>query len=168
MKKGTVIIIKDIKMNLIDLTITKNNEETKGSLFGGGSNVDTEALMFTLTVPIYAGGAVSSKVRETLNLQYKAKDELEQALSQAGDDSIVPHLVSKSLIDAGAESQFDLPRVRDQRTLRISSSEDALAAGRACRDRFEEPRWRAFEADVGWFRSRLQSTHWHAILRDDS
>ena len=49
-------------------------------MFGGGSEVDTRTMMFTLTVPIYAGGAVVSKVRETLNLQYKAQDELEQTL----------------------------------------------------------------------------------------
>ena len=64
----------------LDLTMTQNNQETKGSLFGGGSEVDTRTVMFTLTVPVYAGGAVVSKVRETLNLQYKAQDELEQTL----------------------------------------------------------------------------------------
>jgi len=64
----------------LDLTVTKNEQETKGSLFGGGSKVDTQAVMFTLTLPVYSGGAVVSKVRETLNLQYKAKDELEQTL----------------------------------------------------------------------------------------
>jgi len=64
----------------LDLTMTQNNQETEGSLFGGGSEVDTRTMMFTLTVPIYAGGAVVSKVRETLNLQYKAQDELEQTL----------------------------------------------------------------------------------------
>ena len=85
-RSGVAVSLQEVRRQrgghypTLDLTITKNNEETKGSLFGGGSNVDTEALMFTLTVPIYAGGAVSSKVRETLNLQYKAKDELEQTL----------------------------------------------------------------------------------------
>jgi outer membrane protein len=31
-----------------------------------------------MTVPLYSGGAVSSKVRETVNLHFKAKDDLEQ------------------------------------------------------------------------------------------
>lgn len=62
----------------LDLVFTQNNRETQGSLFGGGSEVDTQDLLLRMTLPIYSGGAVSSKVRETLNLHNKAKDELEQ------------------------------------------------------------------------------------------
>jgi outer membrane protein len=62
----------------LDAVFTQNNSQTKGSLFGGGSNVDTQTVLLQMTVPIYAGGAVSSKVRETENLYNKSKDELEQ------------------------------------------------------------------------------------------
>nr|WP_232055190.1 TolC family protein [Vibrio taketomensis] len=41
--------------------------------------MDTTTVMLQLNVPLYAGGAVSSKVRETENLFSKSKDELEQA-----------------------------------------------------------------------------------------
>ena len=70
------------------------------------------------------------------------------------------------LVDSGVESQFDMPRIRDQRTLRFAAAEDALAMGRACQQRFTAPRWRAFEADVGWFGGRMQRSDWHAIFRD--
>jgi outer membrane protein len=62
----------------IDLVFTQNNSETQGSLFGGGSEVDTQEVQLKMTVPLYSGGAVSSKVRETVNLHFKAKDDLEQ------------------------------------------------------------------------------------------
>jgi len=60
----------------LDLTFRRNQRETKGSLFGGGSDVETEDLMFQLNVPIFAGGAVSSKAREAAELHNKSKEEL--------------------------------------------------------------------------------------------
>ncbi len=63
----------------LDLVAAYNKNDTDGSLFGGGSEVDTTTVMLQLNVPLYAGGAVSSKVRETENLFSKSKDELEQA-----------------------------------------------------------------------------------------
>ncbi|WP_415883360.1 TolC family outer membrane protein [Neptuniibacter sp. QD34_54] len=60
----------------LDFVFSQNARETEGSLFGGGSEVDTQDMMLKLTVPIYAGGAVSSKVREAVELHNKAQDEL--------------------------------------------------------------------------------------------
>ncbi|OEF08583.1 hypothetical protein A1QI_16290 [Vibrio genomosp. F10 str. 9ZB36] len=62
----------------LDFVASYNKSETEGSLFGGGSEVDTSTYMVQLNIPIYAGGAVSSKVRETENLYNKSKDELEE------------------------------------------------------------------------------------------
>lgn len=62
-----------------DFVFTQNNSETDGSLFGGGSEVDTQTFLVQMTLPLYAGGAVSSKVRETESLYNKSKDELELA-----------------------------------------------------------------------------------------
>jgi outer membrane protein len=44
------------------------NKETKGSLFGGGSNTSTYDLMFRLNIPLYEGGLVSSRTREAANM----------------------------------------------------------------------------------------------------
>ena len=60
-----------------DFVFTQNNSETDGSLFGGGSEVDTQTFLVQMTLPLYAGGAVSSKVRETESLYNKSKDDLE-------------------------------------------------------------------------------------------
>jgi len=62
----------------LDFVATMNNNDTQGSLFGGGSEVETTEMLVKLTVPIYSGGAVSSKVRESVNLHLKAQEELEQ------------------------------------------------------------------------------------------
>ena len=61
----------------LDFVYSQNTSETQGSLFGGGSEVETTDMMVKLTVPIYAGGAVSSKVREAVELHNKSQDELE-------------------------------------------------------------------------------------------
>lgn len=71
----------------LDLVVTQQTRETQGSLFGGGSEVDTQDILLKFTLPIYSGGAVSSKVRETINLHNKAKDELEQEWRKAGRET---------------------------------------------------------------------------------
>lgn len=61
----------------LDLVYTTNERVTTGSVFDGANDIDTEDLLIKLTVPIYAGGAVSSKVRESVELHNKAQDELQ-------------------------------------------------------------------------------------------
>ncbi|MBO9481008.1 TolC family outer membrane protein [Salinisphaera sp. G21_0] len=70
-----------------DLVVTQSARETGGSLFGGGSEVDSRDVLFQMTLPIYSGGAVSSKVRESINRHYKAQDELELALRQVAREA---------------------------------------------------------------------------------
>ena len=48
----------------LDAVLRKSNRDTQGTLFGGGSEVETQELMLRLSVPLYAGGSVSSKTRE--------------------------------------------------------------------------------------------------------
>lgn len=60
----------------LDLVYTTNQRVTTGSVFDGANDIDTEDMLLKLTVPIYAGGAVSSKVRESVELHNKAQDEL--------------------------------------------------------------------------------------------
>jgi outer membrane protein len=56
----------------LDFKFDLNNTDTKGSLFGGGSNTTNYVLMFKLNIPIYEGGLISSKTREASNLQQSA------------------------------------------------------------------------------------------------
>ncbi len=61
----------------LDFEARKNRRDTDGSLFGGGSNVDTREYMIKLHVPIYAAGKVKSRVREANQLYLKVKQEIE-------------------------------------------------------------------------------------------
>lgn len=50
--------------------------DTKGSLFGGGSDTTTYNFMLKLSVPLYEGGMVSSKTREAAGLHQGALQEM--------------------------------------------------------------------------------------------
>jgi len=76
------------------------------------------------------------------------------------------HCTLMALIESGVESRFELPRVRDQRTLRFHTSDSALAAARQCRAGFEDARWRAFAHDVAWFNHRFVPKHWRLVFED--
>lgn len=60
----------------LDLSFNYNYNDTDGSLFGGGSEVETQEVMVSVNVPIFSGGLVSSRVREASALFKRARDEL--------------------------------------------------------------------------------------------
>lgn len=60
----------------VDLVGRFNNRDTDGSLFGGGSEVETTEVLLTAKVPLYQGGYVSSRTREAKYLLKAAKREL--------------------------------------------------------------------------------------------
>lgn len=64
----------------LDLELSYGDRNTQGSLFGGGSEVQTQEINVGLNIPIYSGGIVSSRVRESIELLSKAEQELELEL----------------------------------------------------------------------------------------
>jgi len=60
----------------IDLVGRYNNKDTEGSLFGGGSDVDSTDILLQLNVPLYQGGYVNSRVREAKYHLSAASQEL--------------------------------------------------------------------------------------------
>ncbi|MCK4501769.1 MAG: TolC family outer membrane protein [Desulfuromonadales bacterium] len=60
----------------LDLVGRYNNEDTSGSLFGGASEVETTEIMLQFNLPLYQGGAVSSKVREAKQHAKMARQDL--------------------------------------------------------------------------------------------
>ena len=63
-------------MPTLDLVLRESNRDTGSTLFGGGSNVDTQELMLRLSLPLYQGGSVSSKKRQAIARQYSAMEDL--------------------------------------------------------------------------------------------
>jgi outer membrane protein len=53
----------------IDFQANYANNETKGSLFGGGSDTTTYDFLIKLNVPIYEGGLTTSKTREAVSMR---------------------------------------------------------------------------------------------------
>jgi outer membrane protein len=53
-------------------------QDTGGSLFGGGSIVDTQDVMLELNVPIFEGGLIRSKTREAKERSSAAAENLER------------------------------------------------------------------------------------------
>lgn len=70
----------------LDLALRFNNSETEGTLFGGGSDVDTADIAVSLNVPLYSGGAVSSKIRESSRLLARAQQQLEMQIRRVQTD----------------------------------------------------------------------------------
>ena len=94
----------------LDLKIERKNRDTQGTLFGGGSEVETQEITFELSVPIYAGGNVSSKVREAVSLHSKAQEELDQELravqrdTYAAYDSILSDIAKIEVLQKSVEA----------------------------------------------------------------
>jgi len=59
-----------------DLELRGNIRDAGGTVFGGGSEVETRSVMLSVEVPLYLGGSVSSKSREAAYRQEREKGEL--------------------------------------------------------------------------------------------
>lgn len=62
----------------LDLVGRYYRQDTGGSLFGGGSVVDTMDVMVQANVPIFEGGLINSRVREAKEKSKKASEGLEK------------------------------------------------------------------------------------------
>jgi len=75
----------------VDVSASSNTRDTGGTLFGGGSEVDTKELKIELNLPLFAGGGVTSRAREAIELHSKAKVELRLALRQVERDTLIAY-----------------------------------------------------------------------------
>lgn len=66
----------------VNLEASHNWRETKGTLFGGGSEVETTNLLVRVNIPLYQGGIVSSRTREATHLM-KASLQDEERLTRS-------------------------------------------------------------------------------------
>ncbi|MGQ4879971.1 TolC family outer membrane protein [Billgrantia sp. LNSP4103-1] len=98
------VAMQDVKVRrgghfpTLDLSVNYTNDDTEGSLFGGGSQVETQTIRLGLDIPVYSGGLVSSRVREGSQLieagrarQEQVRRELDREV-RAGYQGIVTAL----------------------------------------------------------------------------
>ena len=91
----------------LDLSLRANNRETEGTLFGGGSEVETSDIAVSLNVPLYSGGSVSSKIRQSAHLLSSAERQLEMKVRRVRTDSLAAYdgiLSSIAKVEALARS----------------------------------------------------------------
>lgn len=62
----------------LDLAISRNRRDTGGSLFGGGSDVNTNDIGLRLNVPLYEGGATSAQTGAAVKRYEAAQQDLER------------------------------------------------------------------------------------------
>ena len=61
----------------IDFVARFNNRDSGGSLFGGGSEVETTDMMLQGNWKVFQGGIIRAKIKEAFYLQQRAEDDLE-------------------------------------------------------------------------------------------
>lgn len=66
----------------LNLVGTYNNRKTGGSLFGGGSHVETTDLSLKLNLPLFEGGATGALTEEAVRRHQRALQEAEQERRQ--------------------------------------------------------------------------------------
>ncbi|KPQ25542.1 MAG: outer membrane channel protein [Halomonas sp. HL-48] len=81
---GTDVASEELKerrgghLPTLDLNVNYESDDTEGSLFGGGSEVESQDIAVTLNVPVYSGGSTSSSVREGETLINASDSRLER------------------------------------------------------------------------------------------
>lgn len=83
----------------LDLVGQFNNTTTEGTLFGGGSEVETTDLTLQLNVPIYEGGSVSSRTRQAASLHQRSLQDLEAGIRSVSRQARSAYLGVQSAIN---------------------------------------------------------------------
>jgi outer membrane protein len=97
----------------VNLTLSSDRRDTGGTLFGGGSDVETGRVKVTASMPIFAGGAVTSRTKAAVERHSKAKVELTLALRQVERDTLAAYDGIVNAI-AKAESLLQLINAHEQ------------------------------------------------------
>jgi outer membrane protein len=83
----------------LNLEANYDRTKTEGTLFGGGSEVETASALVRLSVPIYEGGIVNSRTREARSLYQAAIQEEERQTRAAKKETRAAFLGVVSSID---------------------------------------------------------------------
>lgn len=69
---------KSSRYPVLDLVARGNREKSGGTLFGGGNDVQTSNFLVRLSLPLYQGSVVASRVREAFHAWQSAEQELKR------------------------------------------------------------------------------------------
>lgn len=119
----------------VDLVASYVDSSAKGSMFGVGIDSKEASIALQLNVPLYQGGATSSKVREAVANQEKARRDLNQAIRQSAFATREAYIgvISgatqvKALEQALNSSQHSLSSTRKGQEIGVRTNVDVLNA----------------------------------------
>jgi outer membrane protein len=90
----------------LDLVYTTGNTVTEGSVFGGGSDVDTSEIMIQLNVPLYSGGKTSAQLRQAIAKRYSVLEERndkQRSVERSAHEAY--HRISEAIVQIDALEQ---------------------------------------------------------------
>lgn len=90
----------------LDLVYTNGNTVTEGSVYGGGSDVDTAELMIQLNVPLYSGGKTSARLRQAIekrNSVFEDRNDKQRSIERSAHDAY--HRISEAIVQIDALEQ---------------------------------------------------------------
>jgi outer membrane protein len=91
----------------LELIYSDSDNDTDGSLFGGGSQVASTDVMLLLTVPIYEGGGTQAGVREAASLLSRTQEErnlLQRQLAREARDAFNGSVTGVRMVESLRES----------------------------------------------------------------
>jgi outer membrane protein len=98
--------IQQAQQNNIDAVASYNRTNANGGINGFGSDLNNTTVGLQFQMPLYQGGATSSKVREAIANQQKAQEEIEAARRKAELDTRQAYLeVTSNIAQANANEQ---------------------------------------------------------------
>ena len=124
------VAMQDVKVRrgghypTVDLSLNYENDETEGSLFGGGSEVETQTIRLNVNIPIYSGGMVSSQVRQgeqLINVSRSTQEQVRREIDrqvQAGYQGIITAMARE---EALRESLRASERIAESRQVGFES-----------------------------------------------
>lgn len=109
----------------LNLEASHNYNDTKGTLFGGGSEYETTAVLLRLKIPIYEGGIVKSRSREAFSLYQAALQEQEKQQSALQKETRAAYY---GVIDA-MERVIALREAVESQALVVQAKQDGYKSG---------------------------------------
>jgi len=90
----------------LDLIYTTGNTVTEGSVYGGGSDIDTSDLVLQLNVPLYSGGKTSARLRQAIEKRSSLLDDRNgkrRSVERSAHDAY--HRISEAIVTIDALTQ---------------------------------------------------------------
>lgn len=110
---------------VVNVEGTDNWRDTDGSLFGGGSEVETQELMVRMNLPLYQGGVVSSQSRQAYQMLQSTSEQLRRETLSVERETRVAFLgVKTALFRAEA-----LARAVEAQQLTLEAKQEGYKSG---------------------------------------